>query len=229
MSKTYYSQYNQDEYIDKVILNRKRNGYFVDIGAHDGISFSNSYFFEKNRNFNGICIEPNPSVFTKLVQNRKCEVLNCCVGDVEGTVKFLSIEGSGEMLSGIIGSFDSRHHTRIEEELEKAGGSRREIDVQCIRLQNITSLQGRVIDFMSIDTEGNEIPILNSINFSRLNIKCIAIENNYDNTEIKNILKENGFVKVARHGDEIYIHSSLKTFTLEIRKFIYRLKKKFFQ
>ncbi len=229
MSTTYYSQYRQDEFIDKVVLNKKQNGFFVDIGAHDGISFSNSYFFEKNRNFAGICIEPNPSVFAKLAQNRKCEVLNCCIGNVVGPVKFLSIEGAGEMLSGIISSFDPQHDSRIIEELKTSGGSSIEIEVQCIKLQNISALDKQEIDFMSIDTEGNEIPILKSIDFSQLNIKCIAIENNYGSNEIENILKENGFVKIARYGDEIYIHSSLKTFALGLRKFIFRLKKKFLQ
>src|SRR5205809_1665087 len=98
--KRYFSQYRQDEFIDKVVLNKKRNGFFVDIGAHDGINFSNSNFFEVNRAFKGLCIEPNPKVFSQLKKNRKCDVLNVCIAATVGTVKFLAIEGYSEMLSG---------------------------------------------------------------------------------------------------------------------------------
>ena len=49
MSNTYYSQFNQDEIIN-TLLGNKKNGVFIDIGAYDGITFSNSYFFEKSNN-----------------------------------------------------------------------------------------------------------------------------------------------------------------------------------
>ena len=52
-----FSQYYQDKAID-FALNRKRNGIFLDIGAHDGGSLSNTFFFECNRNWTGLCIEP---------------------------------------------------------------------------------------------------------------------------------------------------------------------------
>jgi hypothetical protein len=55
MNTQFYAQYQQDQVID-FLLQKKYQGFFLDIGAHDGITFSNSYFFEKNRNFNGICL-----------------------------------------------------------------------------------------------------------------------------------------------------------------------------
>jgi hypothetical protein len=58
MKTKYFSQYKQDEFLDKVLFKKKQNGFFIEIGAHDGISFSNSFFFEKNRSWEGICIEP---------------------------------------------------------------------------------------------------------------------------------------------------------------------------
>jgi len=41
----YYSQYGQDKFINNVVFNNKQRGNFIDIGAHDGITFSNSFFF----------------------------------------------------------------------------------------------------------------------------------------------------------------------------------------
>ncbi|MDR2406522.1 MAG: FkbM family methyltransferase [Bacteroidales bacterium] len=60
-----YFQYYQDFLID-FLFKKKRNGIFLDIGANDGISFSNTYRFEKFRNWTGICIEPHPEIFEKL-------------------------------------------------------------------------------------------------------------------------------------------------------------------
>src|ERR1017187_11041783 len=129
--KKYFSQYRQDEFIDQVVFNRKKKGFFVDIGAHDGISFSNSNFFEAYRAFKGLCIEPNRSVFDQLEKNRKCAVLNACIADTEGTVKFLAIEGYSEMLSGMVDHYHPSHLERIDSYIAEHGGAKKEIEVKC--------------------------------------------------------------------------------------------------
>jgi len=68
----YYSQYQQDKYLNEIVFKNKEKGFFLDIGAHDGASLNNTYFFEKYRKWNGICIEPIPEVFAKLDENRNC-------------------------------------------------------------------------------------------------------------------------------------------------------------
>ena len=45
---TYKSQFGQDRWLNETIFRNKQNGLFVDVGAHDGVTFSNSYFFEKH-------------------------------------------------------------------------------------------------------------------------------------------------------------------------------------
>ena len=112
-NEKYFSQSLQDEFVDKVIFNKKRQGYFVEIGAHDGISFSNTYFLEKFRNFNGLCIEPNPNVYKRLVNNRNCQTKQVCISNKAGEVDFLLMEGSSEMLSGIYNEYHPDHMRRI--------------------------------------------------------------------------------------------------------------------
>ena len=68
----YYSQCKQDQYINESFFKGKDSGVFVDIGAHNGISLSNSYFFEKELGWNGVCIEPMPEVYSEL---KKIEVV----------------------------------------------------------------------------------------------------------------------------------------------------------
>ena len=83
-----YSQYGQDILLNNLI--NKQNGFFIDIGAHDGICFSNSYLFETELEWNGICIEPLPNIFKKLEKNRKCILADVGEG---GTARFFVEEG----------------------------------------------------------------------------------------------------------------------------------------
>lgn len=72
---TYYSQAWQDEFVNN-ILNFKRNGYFIDIGSTDGINQSNSYFFESEMGWKGICIERGIGYTEHYKNNRTCLFLN---------------------------------------------------------------------------------------------------------------------------------------------------------
>lgn len=223
----YFSQYKQDQFIDEVVLNRKRNGFFLDIGAHDGISFSNSYFFEKNRSFKGLCVEPNPTVFAKLRANRKADCLNACIGQPDGMVKFMVIEGYGEMLSGVVDSYASEHLERIDEILKTDGGSKKEIEVKSVPLHNIEQLSGVEIDYCSIDTEGHEYSVLKSIDFDKVKINCFTIENNYHDSKVRDLLFKNGYMLMFRIGDDdVFIKKEKYDIGIKFRTFLYRLKKK---
>ena len=79
----YYSQLQQDRIVDEYFKG-KNNGFFVDIGAHDGIECSNSAFFEYHRDWTGICVEPGPIEYEKLTKNRRCTCINGCVSNYNG-------------------------------------------------------------------------------------------------------------------------------------------------
>src|SRR5262249_14412066 len=119
----YQSQCAQDIFLDRWLFGGISGGIFVDIGAHDGGTGSNSYFFEKTRHWRGICIEPNPTVYAKLVENRSCILRNCCISDRSGIVPFLKVSGYAEMLSGIVDKYDPQHRMRVQHELQEFGGS----------------------------------------------------------------------------------------------------------
>jgi len=61
MSYRYYGQHGED-FLLWHFFNYRRDGYFLDIGAHDGIALSNTKSFEE-RGWRGICAEPVPPVF----------------------------------------------------------------------------------------------------------------------------------------------------------------------
>jgi FkbM family methyltransferase len=213
--KHYYSQVNQDRIVD-FALSRKTKGVFLDIGAHDGITFSNTYFFEKERDWTGICIDPNPDVFQKLVANRHCICENCAIATEEKQLIYRKVNGQyfSEMLGGILEFMDEEHIERINREIAThAECSIEDIPVECKRLDKILNKHGvNKIDYLSIDTEGAEYEILQSLDFNKLNIRLMSVENNKD-SKVHNLLSSKGYRYCSIGLDAFYY----KELALDIR------------
>ena len=94
----YKHDFKNDEFADKYIFKNKRNGYFVEIGACDGVNYSQCYFFEKNRNWDGIAIEPQKRFKNQLLKNRKNPYFKC-LGNKNEIVNFTESINCG--LSGV--------------------------------------------------------------------------------------------------------------------------------
>jgi FkbM family methyltransferase len=208
----YYSQVGQDRFLNETVFKGKEAGIFVDIGAHNGIEFSNSYFFEKYKNWNGICVEPLPDVYKELTKNRKCICIEGAICAEHGYQNFLQAQGVAEMLSGLVNEFDPRHVERIKITQQYYGGSVEVIPVATYPLQVILdSCRITHIDLCSIDTEGAELTVLKTIDFSKVKIECLTIENNFQETTIQNYLQDKGYILLTKlEFDDIYIHRERK-------------------
>ena len=226
----YYSQCGQDKFLNEKIFKGKKNGIFVDIGANDGINFSNTYFFEKELSWKGICIEPLKGAFEKLEENRNSININACASNEDKQDCFLSISGYGEMLSGLKSKYDPQHLQRIFDTSQKHGCVVEEIQVQCYDINKILKKYSfEKIDLLSIDTEGNELEILANINYDTTHIKVIAVENNYHSTGFNQFLFLKGFLKVRTlDHDEVYLNlkdfKSFKKWVLQLDILILRIK-----
>ncbi|WPU98346.1 FkbM family methyltransferase [Mucilaginibacter sp. cycad4] len=204
----YYSQYQQDKFLNEVLFRSKKNGVFVDIGANDGVTISNSYFFEKNLYWTGICFEPLIEAFNKLEKNRSSVNINGCASDRNHLDIFYNVHGYGEMLSGLKSKYDERHIERINKTIKEYGGHITETKVQCFDVNDILEENGiKKIDFVSIDTEGGELNILHAIDFDAFKIKAVVVENNYSTPDIFHFMSSKGYFRVAYLStDEIYLH-----------------------
>jgi FkbM family methyltransferase len=199
----YYSQFEQDKFVYENYFQNKTNGYFVDIGAHNGITFSNSKFFEE-LGWTGVCVEPNPKVFKILQAGRKCKCIMKAISDHTGTAQFFQIVEGADMLSGLTDEFNQRGIENIYANLTGVENEFEYIDVELELFDNI--IDNTTIDFLSLDTEGNELKILQTIDFNKYDIKVITVENNdYDDKFLK-FLTPRGYQSVTRLGcDELYI------------------------
>jgi FkbM family methyltransferase len=208
----YNSQIGQDVWVDTT-LHQKRGGYFVELGACDGIYFSNTLCVEKDRGWSGLCIEPNDMYFRQLKTQRTCTVSNALVSDTEGqTVTFCNSEAASGILDAHVGPFTRKNVTAtkitstLANELSKANAP-------------------HIIDYLSLDVEGHEYTILSTFPFDTYKFRCLTVEHNEPHVgpemrnKIRAILEENGyrFVKgnddVHRWGhgpiDDFYIHPDL--------------------
>ena len=178
-----------------------KKGFFVDIGAHDGLE--GKYF--EDCGWEGVCIEPHPDLVPVLKANRKCRVEDCALWSEDTTVSFRALTGYTEMLSGIVESYDYRHSMRIERELDAMGGTSRIVQIPARRFDSI--IKETKIDYLSIDTEGSELQILSNIDFNKYDITVICVENNFLDPAYEEFFKERGYKLHSTHlaCDQIYV------------------------
>jgi FkbM family methyltransferase len=217
------SQIQQDIILDQQIFKEKSNGVFVEVGALDGFGASNTWFFEMERNWSGLLIEPNPVEFNKRNQHPRPNSIfeNCAISDVEMDINFLSIEGPCNVLSGIMEFYNTQHLERINRELEMYSNhpeghelySRKEqIPMKAVRLESLFNKHNITkIDFISIDVEGAELQVLNSINFDKVDISVFMIENNYGLEKETEFLSSKGYKLLGNiQWDSVFIKNDFQ-------------------
>jgi FkbM family methyltransferase len=210
----YYSQDNQDRYLEQNVFKGFTSGVFVDVGAHDGVSLNNTLFFSKNRNWMGVNIEPIQKVFETLSKNRPDDInLPCAISKEDGEIDFLCNTGHTEMLSGIVSLYDPRHIERIKKENIENDSTSSVVRVKTRRLESIfDEYEMKHVHYLSIDVEGAEFEVIQSISFDKVFIDVIGFENNYPDTSIRiiNHLTKLGYKVIHQSLDIFMIHKDSK-------------------
>jgi FkbM family methyltransferase len=181
----FYSQIGQDEYYIKNIINYKQNGYYVEVGAHDGIKLSNTYYLEKNLNWTGVCIEANEDLHQKLCVNRPNSInvnqLIYSQSDLELHFEMALnkeiVEGN-DMLSRISNDeINAINHDYFTEQFIQS----KTIKQKTKTLTDVLDAANapNTIDYCSIDIEGAELACLEGIRFDKYKFLFITIEHGY--------------------------------------------------
>lgn len=197
MNSKFYGQFGTDKIISEYFPNKK-HGNCIEIGAVDGHYISNTLHFEQN-GWEVLCVEPIPEYFSRLKMNRK-NCLNFAITDNNiDNIPFTVITMSNKDKSSISGlKIDERlirTHINygLDPKSEKILVNGRRLD-WCIE----NHFNHETIDFISIDTEGNELDVLKSFDVNGYNTTLLIIENNYNEPEIEQYLNEKGWVKDKR-------------------------------
>tara|TARA_B100000902_G_scaffold400008_1_gene474508 strand:- start:10357 stop:11064 length:708 start_codon:yes stop_codon:yes gene_type:complete len=156
------------------------NGFYIELGANDGISQSNTLHYEKYKNWKGILIEPIKQKFDQCIniRSKRNFFFNCaCVSNEFNRDKIKLIYSN---LRTIVDDENNliNSNTHISREDVKIYEKNYQIECEARTLNSILKEVNapKLIDFFSLDTEGYEIEILKGINFTEYKFKFILIE-----------------------------------------------------
>ena len=197
--KTYYGHHELDKKLKKY-LNYK-NGFFVELGANDGIRQSNTFYFEKNLNWNGVLIEPIKKKYLKCLRyrsNKNYFYNNACVSFNYKHDKIKMFYS--DLMSSIS---DQEINNKVDAKKHAYEGKQyllKDEDIEEV-LVNVKTLNSifeeinapKLMDFLSLDVEGAELEVLNGINLLTYNFKFILIESR-DDDEIKKYLTNKSYI-----------------------------------
>ncbi|MEJ6709264.1 MAG: FkbM family methyltransferase [Amylibacter sp.] len=185
------------------MLGHKMGGVFVDVGGYDGVTGSNSLFFELFRGWSGVLVEPAPTQLRKAEAVRRSPCLGYAVAGETGTLEFMEVTKGFMQMSGFLDSYEPdllmwvRGDKRLEEVVHK---------LETKTLNDILSAQKITqVDFLSLDVEGGEIGILSKFDFDAVDVEVWSIKNNTQDTTIPEMMRDNGFDLIEFAGvDDIF-------------------------
>jgi FkbM family methyltransferase len=152
----------------------KAGGFFVEFGATDGKTSSNTYALEKEFDWKGILAEPNPTWHEDLAKNRSAFISHDCVFTETGqTLEFLKTDAAD------LATIKGFGNDEFNEERKKS----EVIKVNTISLYDLLEKANapETIDYLSVDTEGSEYGILNAFfqKNNKYDVKLITVEHNF--------------------------------------------------
>lgn len=181
----------------------KRSGFFVEFGATNGRDLSNSYLLERDYGWRGILAEPNPSWHSALTTNRPDAMID----------KRCVYKTTGETLR-FVASYDAEYGTLLKhfEAANARAAKHSVISVETVSLNDLL-LQSQApaqIDYLSADTEGSELTILEAFDFDKWSVGLFSIEHNYsaDQPKIDALMTSRGYHRAhpnRSHWDAWYV------------------------
>ena len=204
-NEKFFSQAGQDKVIKNHFFPNKKNGFFLEIGAYDGIEGSNCFHFEKFLNWNGIAFEPSKIQYEKLKNNRNCKILNKAMSNSILEVDFVEVIEGLTQMSGI-----KNENYTAEKIIKKNGQCKTEISKIITTTFDKEVSSDQEIDYLSIDIEGGELSVLETIDFEKYTIKVVSVENNLpDKFNFNSFFISKNFSFFDRVGqDEIFYNNS---------------------
>lgn len=196
----FFSQNGSDAYLYDFIFKNWKDGFYIDIGATNGVNSNNTLFLENHLNWKGLLVEPSFE-FETLFQNRgnKNIIKKCFLSDKDNeTLSF------GHCKTGCFAS-DSKIWD--PENMKKEDHSI--FSMQSKTLNTLLfdlNLSDQVIDFISISTNGFELPVIKGLDLSQHTVKLFLIKNS--NKDIDQHFNNNEFIKIVNISSySLYINS----------------------
>lgn len=173
-------------------MNFKENGFYIECGALDGETRSNTLMLERLRKWDGLLIEADPSNYKLLkAKHRKAFTINACLSIFPFPVmmQFKQRFNQGKLMEN-------------SEDLRGKKGS--VVEVQCFPLYSILlAINMTTIDFFSLDVEGDELKVLQTLPFDKVNIDMMTVEFQHielGENYLKNFVESKGYDSLVKIG-----------------------------
>ena len=202
----YHSQSREDVWLFETFFNRQdannvtglRGGTFIEIGALDGQTLSNTWYFEQRWDWRGILIEGLPSNQKLLRKTSRKNVAVFTTGICKENPGVLSFTTGG----GAVGGTDEFSHPEFLRLWHPGQNAR--VQSACVPLQLILDATGLLdIHLFSLDVEGAELAVLETVNWTVTNIYVIVVELDGHNVAkdqaVRTLLHQQGFITAAHH------------------------------
>jgi hypothetical protein len=186
------------------------NGYFIEIGAGDGVYLSNTYYFEKYRNWGGLLVDPVLHHYINIIQERpKSRVFLAAATSFENENPYVELFYAGYLSTATSGSSDlpnpEEHILDAKNYIPESSVGVKFVSVS----RTLTSmldeaLAPKFIDFFSLDVEGAELEVLKGLNFEKYHIKYILVESR-SLSSVKKYLELNSYSLVNQFGSCDYL------------------------
>jgi FkbM family methyltransferase len=210
----YYSQFSEDKYLNDNLFKNKKNGVYIELGALDGVLYSNTKFFEDSLNWSGILIEPHPEKFKLLQKNRPNNFLfNNLVSDKCEPLLFRYFVDNYAAVSGVENTLSKHHFDDYFENKKNKYLSQNKILIKpCSLTEIVKQTDIKHIDLLSLDVEGHEVEVLQSWDFSVpidiILIETLGVEPEKDQ-KCRNILINNNYKFFSKCAhNEIFVNKN---------------------
>jgi FkbM family methyltransferase len=210
----YYSQSGEDEFLNNNYFKNKRCGTYIELGALDGVLYSNTKFFQDKLDWSGILIEPHPYKFRYLNVNRPNNyIFNCLVSNNTDDVIFRFFLDNYSGVSGVEKTLPKEHFNNFYNTINEPQSR---IVLKPKTLSDIIKNTNiKHFDLLSLDVEGHEYEVLLSWDFS-IPIDLILIEtlggSQSEKEELcRQLLLKNGYIFDTKFKhNEVYILNDFK-------------------
>ena len=180
-------------------------GSYIELGALNGVTFSNSHIFSKVLGWSGVLIEASPINAAKLIENRPNDTcINAAVCQTRGTVHYLEGGAVGGIWEFMGGNFRNRWHK--DKTLLDAS------KVPCAPLSEIIRkhTEQEFFDFLSLDVEGGEFSVIQTIPPLKFGMVIVEAdgENVRKNSMVETFLSRRGYVRIHKvlGNNQIYVN-----------------------
>lgn len=226
----------QEQFVTKLLKTRDggwlRGGMFLEMGGGDGIKQSNTFALESCLGWHGILIEPNPHLSKRICTNRPRALsyslavsLTCNRSAVNATCSqgTMAFDVSSKIIAGRLTESwtTAGDPSLLNAEMKLMHSKAFKVDHLCVPCAPLRSLLSLVphIDYLSLDLEGAEAVVLQTIDWTRLSVHVLGVEQSSHaiekNAAVRDQLRTQGFVHVFTHwawkyhvGNELFVNGS---------------------